>query len=263
VEPGSADCVGSAGSNLIPEAAVSDPNRDAFRPDGTPLMYQTWAKLLFLHWSLPVEVLRPLVPRRLQIDTYEGTAWVAVAPFTMYGIRPALLPPLPFVSRTHELNVRTYVDLDGVPGVWFFSLDAANRLAVLGARYAFHLPYFRAEMHLEEEGQTLRYRSRRTDRRGAPAEFEAEWTCGEALPELQPGTRDHFLIERYVLYAARGDALYRARIAHRPWPLCTAELHTLSSTMLEAAGIAAPAAEPLLHQQREPIEVEVWGLEPL
>src|SRR5215208_5984323 len=112
------------------------------RPTGWPIMHQTWDKLLFLHWPLPPESLRALIPTRLVLDTFEGNAWVALTPFTMWGIRPTLLPPVPWLSASHELNVRTYVHLDGVPGVWFFSLDASNLLAVLGARLGFHLPYF-------------------------------------------------------------------------------------------------------------------------
>jgi uncharacterized protein len=231
------------------------------RPSGTPIMHQTWGKLLFLHWRVPVEQIRPLIPERLSIDSWEGSAWVGVTPFTMWGVRPTFLPPVPWVSETHELNVRTYVHLDAVPGVWFLSLDAANPLAVYGARFAFHLPYFRAEMELQEDGPTVHSRSRRTHPDSPLAEFEATWTGGEPLPELAPDTRDFFLIERYCLYTENEGKLYRGRIHHRPWPLCRAALDTLRSTMLEAQGITTPEKEPLLHQQREPIDVEVWPLE--
>jgi uncharacterized protein len=231
------------------------------RPSGSPIMHQTWGKLLFLHWRVPEERLRPLIPERLIIDTWEGTAWVGVTPFTMWNVRPTFLPPMPFISETHELNVRTYVHLDGVPGVWFFSLDAANPLAVYGARLGFHLPYYRAEMELREEGRTIRYRSRRTHRDAPPAEFEASWTTGEPLPDAAPETRDFFLVERYCLYAENRGKLYRGRIFHRPWPLAEATLIQLSSTMLEAQGITTPTEPPVLHQQRDSLHVEVWPLE--
>lgn len=231
------------------------------RPSGSPIMHQTWGKLLFLHWAVPQEQLRPLIAERLNIDTWEGMAWVGVTPFTMWNVRPTFLPPVPFVSESHELNVRTYVHLDGVPGVWFFSLDAANPLAVYGARLGFHLPYYRAEMELREEGRTIHYRSRRTHRGAPAAEFEASWVIGEPLPEAAPDTRDFFLVERYCLYAENRGTLYRARIFHRPWPLADASLSQLSTTMLEAAGITTSAEPPLLHQQREPLDVEVWALE--
>src|SRR4028118_1160406 len=138
------------------------------RPSGIPIMHQRWGSLLFMHWPVPAELLRPLIPEPLVVDTHEGLAWVGITPFTMWGVRPAFAPPLPFLSESHELNVRTYVHLDGVPGVWFFSLDAGNAAAVLGARVAFHLPYFRARTSLERRERRLYFSSRRVRRRAAP-----------------------------------------------------------------------------------------------
>jgi uncharacterized protein len=115
-------------------------------PPGWPVMYQTWDQLLFLHWRVAAERLRPLIAPQLRLDMFEGRAWVSMTPFTMRGIRPIFLPSLPLVSQSHEINVRTYVLFDDVPGVWFFSLDASNTLAVFGARAALGLPYFRARM---------------------------------------------------------------------------------------------------------------------
>lgn len=221
-------------------------------------MHQHWGSLLFMHWPVPAEGLRPLIPEPLAVDTHDGLAWVGITPFTMWGVRPALVPPLPSLSESHELNVRTYVRLDGVPGVWFFSLDANNAAAVLGARVAFHLPYFRARMSLERRDRTVYFASRRASRRAAPAEFEAVWRVGERLDEARPGSLDFFLIERYCLYSARGGRLYRVRIFHRPWPLHAARLLSFRSTMLETQGLPSPAGEPLLHQQGEPLKVSVW-----
>lgn len=228
------------------------------RPPGRPIMYQSWGELLFMHWPVPAHSLRRLIPDPLVLDTFEGVAWVGITPFTTWGLRPALLPSLPFLSESHELNVRTYVHLDGVPGVWFFSLDAGNPLAVWGARLAFHLPYFTARMSIERRDRTLHFASRRTHRNAAPAEFGASWTVGDGLPQPEPGSLDFFLIERYCLYAARGDAIYRARIFHRPWPLCTARLLSCQSTMLESQGLPSPKGELLLHQQGDPLRVEIW-----
>jgi uncharacterized protein YqjF (DUF2071 family) len=228
------------------------------RPPGWPIMHQSWGKLLFVHWPMPTEALRPLIPDRLTIDTFDGTAWVGITPFTMWDLRPMLAPSLPVVSRSHELNVRTYVHLSGVPGVWFFSLDASNPLVVTGARLAFHLPYFSARMSLKQRDRTIYFASRRTHRHVPPAEFEASWTVGDRLGEAQPGSLDFFLIERYCLYSARGDALYRARIFHRPWPLHKAHLSSLRSTMIESQGLPSPKGEPLVHQQGEPLKVGVW-----
>ena len=134
------------------------------RPPGNPIMYQVWDKLLFMHWPVSEELLRPLLPSRLRIDTFNGTAWIGVTPFTMPRLRPALLPTLPVVGTSHEINVRTYVHCEGVPGVWFLSLDASNPLAVLGARLGFALPYFLARITLEEQDRTIQFTSRRTHR---------------------------------------------------------------------------------------------------
>ena len=231
-------------------------------PPGLPIMHQHWGSLLFMHWPVPVDLLRPLVPDPLVVDTYGDLAWVGITPFTMWGVRPAFTPPLPYLSESHELNVRTYVHLDGVPGVWFFSLDANNAVAALGARVAFHLPYFNARMSLEQRARITYFASRRVHRREAPAEasaeFEAVWTVAEKLPQCEPGSLEFFLIERYCLYSARGGRLYRVRIFHRPWPLHAARLSSFRSTMLEAQGLPSPEGEPLLHQQNEPLHVRVW-----
>jgi uncharacterized protein YqjF (DUF2071 family) len=221
-------------------------------------MYHTWDKLLFLHWPIEAERLRPLIPPRLTIDTFDGAAWIGVVPFKMRGIRHPFAPPLPGVSRSHELNVRTYVHSGGVPGVWFLSLDAANPLVVWGARASYFLPYFRAEMHLDTCDTMVHFRSRRTDRRTPPAEFAATWTVGKRIAEAKPGSLEFFLTERYCLYAARGRRLYQARIYHRPWPLATAEVTHLASTMTLAHGLTCMGGAPLVHALVEPIDVEVW-----
>src|SRR6476661_4936616 len=110
------------------------------RPAGTPLNYQTWENLLFMHWPVPISAVRPLIPEPLEIDTFDGNAWVAVVPFAMRNVRPAFFPPLPWLSNFYELNVRTYVHINGEPGVWFFSLDTDSALTVWGARKFYHLP---------------------------------------------------------------------------------------------------------------------------
>lgn len=230
------------------------------RPEGSPIMHQNWGKLLFLHWSVPVSVLRPMIPRALTIDTYDGGAWVSITPFTMWGIRPVMLPAIPVLSDSHELNFRTYVHAEGVPGVWFFSLDASNAIAVLAARLGFHLPYFKADMKLEESGESVTFTSRRTDSAGAGAKFDATWTRGKTLPRPTPESLEFFLVERYCLYAARGERIYRARIFHQPWSLRGAVVDSLSSTIGESHGIELPANPALVHAQADPLAVEVWPL---
>ena len=230
------------------------------RPDGLPLMKQNWGKLLFMHWRISAEHLRPHIPKRLTPDTYDNSAWIAVTPFTMWDVRLSFTPPVPWLSDFHELNVRTYVHLDGVPGVWFFSLDANSLPAVLGARTFYFLPYFHAQIELAQEGPTINYKLRRNDAT-KPAEFRAGWQIGEALPEAQPDTLAFFLTERYCLYAASGESIYRARIHHAPWPLQQAELSSpLYSTMIESHGLPTPAGAPMLHYAEE-LAVDIWSPE--
>jgi uncharacterized protein YqjF (DUF2071 family) len=231
------------------------------RPPGWPVMYQTWGTLLFLHWPVAAERLRPLLAPRLSLDTFEGQAWVSVTPFTMWGIRPVLFPPLPVVSQSHELNVRTYVHLDGVPGVWFFSLDASNTLAVLGARAALGLPYFRARMRLRAHNAEIQFASTRAHPGAPPARFEGTWVRGESLPSPPPDSLDFFLVERYCLYTVHWGRLYRVRIVHRPWPLRCVERLSFTSTMLESQGLPTSPDAPRRHAQGEPLRVGIWRLE--
>lgn len=229
------------------------------RPDGVPLMHQTWGKLLFMHWRIDEKVLRPLIPEALEIDKFDGTAWIAVTPFTMWDIRafPPFLPPVPGLSALDELNVRTYVHYDGVPGVWFFSLDCNSGAAVLAARNLFLLPYFNADIEIEQEDHTIEYELDRTE--DPAASFRASWTVGETLPYSHPGSLAFFLTERYCLYTEDEGQIYRARIYHDPWPLKKATLNTLSSTMIESLDLPTPKGEPILHYNEE-ISVEIWPL---
>ena len=229
------------------------------RPGGLPIMRQNWGKLLFMHWPISEELLRPLIPEGLTIDLYEGSAWIGIIPFTMWGVRPTFTPPMPILSELHELNVRTYVHYKGVPGVWFFSLDANSSLAVWGARTFYHLPYFNAEISLEQEEETINYRLRRDDEKGAPASYDGTWTIGEALPSSEPDSLAFFLTERYCLYAAHEDKLYRARIHHPVWPLSKASVSSFSSTMIQSHGLPQPAGEPQLHYA-EAIAVDIWPI---
>jgi uncharacterized protein len=237
--------------------SVSDRLAARERPAGAPVMYQSWGNLLFMHWEMPAEALRRVLPARLSVDTFDGRAWVGITPFTLWGVRPIFTPPVPWLSEFHEINVRTYVHLDGVPGVWFFSLDANSLVAVMAARALFRLPYFGASISMEEREGATRYESSRDDSSGGPASFGARWAVGGELPEAEPGTLEFFLVERYCLYTADGEKLYRARIHHRPWPLREVRVETYRSSMVEAARLPAPKGEPLLHHGG-PVDVEVW-----
>jgi uncharacterized protein len=223
------------------------------------VMRMTWHDLLFAHWALAPEALRPLVPPPLSLDTFEGRAWLAVAPFHMSDVAPRGIPALPGVAAFPELNVRTYVTYAGAPGVLFFSLDAGSRLAVESARLLYHLPYYHAALSVAPEGAGVRYASRRRDRRGRPAEFRARYAPDGPVFRPAPGSLEHFLVERYCLYApAPRGRLYRADIHHAPWPLQRASAAIETNTMAEAAGVALPAAAPLLHFARR-LDVVAWA----
>ena len=232
------------------------------RPEGPPAGFHNWRTLLFVHWEVPADALRPLLPSRLSLDTFEGRAFVGLVPFTMDGIRPTrFLPPIPGVSAFHETNIRTYVHLDGEdPGVWFFSLDAANPVAVTAARVGWNLPYFFAAMSLEHEGDKVRYRTRRHYPPPTPAELEIDWTIGPELPCAEPGTLEHFLCERYFLYAADTDgAISRGQVNHRAYPLRQATIDSMSQTLVSAAGIDV-AGPPLSVLYSPGVDVEVFAM---
>ncbi len=229
------------------------------RPDGRPVMHQEWGKLLFMHWRIDESVLRPHIPESLEIDTYGGSAWIAIAPFTMWDIRglPPYLPAVPGLDAMHELNVRTYVHYNGEPGVWFFSLDANSSAAVLAARTFYHLPYYSAD--IDQQGKRkIKYRLKR--REEPEAQFKVDWSVGERLPQSQPGSKEFFFTERYMLYSEHKGDLFRARIFHEPWELYEAEVTNFGSTMLEAAGLPQPKTQPILHHA-EQISVDIWMLE--
>jgi uncharacterized protein YqjF (DUF2071 family) len=219
-------------------------------------MHQDWHHLLFLHWEVPAAELQAMVPPELTIDTFEGKAYVGLIPFTLSNVRPILTPPIPFLSRFHEVNVRTYVQRDGRdPGVWFFSLDASSVLAVDAARAFYKLPYFKAKIDFHE----LEFTSHRDDPSGAqPAHIHVRYRPEEGpVAPAQPGTLEHFLVERYLLYSMdKQHQLHRARVHHQPYPLQRAEVEALEETLVWAAGIRRPDAVPIRHYARE-VNVDV------
>lgn len=232
------------------------------RPEGRPVQFQRWDDLLFLHWKVPAEVLRPLIPPSLEIDTFEGDAYVGVVPFMMRDVHPTWAFSVDALSNFLETNVRTYVHRGGRdPGVWFFSLDAANAVAVWIARTFWSLPYHHAAMSLEKRDGVIDYK---TARKGSPTGgcAVAYRPLGSPRP-ADPGTLEHFLAERYILYAARGDGAMRlGRVHHVPYPLERAELLRWDEDLTAAAGIARPDAPPLAHYASG-VRVDVFALEDL
>lgn len=226
-------------------------------------MAQSWLDLLFAHWPIPIETMRALVPPELALDTFDGSAWLGVVPFRMACVRPRWIPPMPWISAFPELNVRTYVrspnPQNPKPGVYFFSLEAANPLAVWIARTMFKLPYFNANMRCRDDGSQIHYRSERTHRDAPPARFIANYRPTGEPYLAQPGTLEHWLTERYSLYTVDNGRVYIGEIHHLPWPLQPAEAEIEVNEMASASGIEVPDEKPLLHFVRR-LDVAVWQL---
>jgi uncharacterized protein YqjF (DUF2071 family) len=211
------------------------------------VMTQSWHDLLFAHWPVDRALLASRVPSVLAIDAFDGQAWLGIVPFSMTNVGVRWLGNVGRYSHFPELNVRTYVTVDGKPGVFFFSLDAGSAAAVRVARTALCLPYFPASMSVRCDGDAIHYRSQRCEG-SPPASFFASYrpVAPAALPRT--GTLEHFLTERYCLYALnRRGKPYRLEIHHAPWLLQPAAADIEVNTMAAAAGIALPGAPPLLH----------------
>ena len=217
---------------------------------------QSWHDLLFAHWRVDADQLRPLVPAAFDLDLYEGEAWIGIVPFRMSNVSLRLVPAIPGLSAFAELNVRTYVTVDDRPGVYFFSLDAANAHAVAAAREMLNLPYFHAAMAVSREDGTVTYDRRRTD--DPASAFQATYAPRGPVAEPEPGSLEHFLTERYCLYNIdRLRKPYRLQVHHRPWPLQPAKATITANEMARTNGIEPPGDAPLLHFA-ERLDVVGW-----
>ena len=230
------------------------------RPEGTPVMHQTWKNLLFMHWGFPPEEIRPLIPAELELDTFDDKAWIGVTPFAIGNLHLHSLPPIPGLSSFHELNVRTYVHHDGIPGIWFFSLDASKLIPAMAARALFMLPYHDAEVTFHESAGEFNFDLARN---GSPAaHFRANWSAGVRLRDPDVDSLAFFLVERYCYFALRDETLYMTRIYHHPWILEEATVSSHTSTMIGALGIPEPATRPLAHFSRAQ-NVDIWAPTPV
>jgi uncharacterized protein YqjF (DUF2071 family) len=232
-------------------------------PPSPWVMTQRWNDLLFAHWPLPPGDLVHLLPEGLAIDTFDGSAWVGVVPFWIDQVRMRGLPRIPGASRFPELNLRTYVRErhSNQPGVYFFSLDAANPLAVATARLFFRLPYYWASMKIQaSENQRFAYSSERLLTR-QPARLHVHYrSLGKPCVK---GPLETFLTERYALFnQTRHGAIGRVNIHHLPWPLEMAEAEFELNEIPQAHGIRLPDTKPLLQYSRE-LTVYIWALDPL
>ena len=235
-------------------------------PSGRWAMTQRWNDLLFAHWRVQPAAIAPLLPEGLQVDTFMGSAWLGVVPFWMDRIKFRGLPPVPGASSFPELNLRTYVrDLrTGTQGVYFFSLDAGNLLAVAAARTFYHLPYYWAEMRLEQRSDRDFWFYSRRRFAGQPVIFSARYRGlgpTRKLAESRSGSLEYFLTERYCLFSRnRAGKLVRANIHHVPWPLEDAQAEIERNDLAAAIGIELPDEEPVLHYSRR-LAVYVWPAE--
>jgi uncharacterized protein YqjF (DUF2071 family) len=213
-------------------------------------MTQQWQDLLFIHFPLAPEILRPLIPAQIELDTFDGQAWIGIVPFRVSRTNLHWLPS-PFLSPFPEINVRTYVTRQGIPGVYFFSLDAANLLAVIGARLLFHLPYFFAQMSCRQHQEAFYYHSMRTGSwkpSQSFAAYDGVYRPNGPIFFAEHGTLEYWLVERYYLYTVtKNKRVYRVDIQHGPWPLQLAEQTSKRNTMALAQGIVLPDQPPLLH----------------
>lgn len=227
---------------------MSDDHRLWPRPERPAVIGMDWNDLLFAHWPVDAGEMREHLPPGLTLDTFEGQAWLAVVPFWMDRVGPLWLRRMPWLSRFAEMNVRTYVTVGDRPGVYFFSLDAANPLAVSAARNGFHLSYFNARMSYRWEDGWMRYSSRRTHGGAPPGEFRGRYRPTGETFYVHPGSLEYWLIERYCLYAVDGRGrVYRGEIDHGPWPLHIAEAEIEVNTLAHGHGIELLDTAPLLH----------------
>jgi uncharacterized protein len=228
----------------------------AVRPAGKAVGYQRWRSLAFLHWGVPAPALRQVVPAELELDLYEGIAYVGVVPFAMRDVRPSWWPKR-LAFNFLETNVRTYVVCHGQPGVYFFSLEANSRLAVLAARASFGLPYYHARMQMEQSGSGIEYLSRRS---GNGAVHHLRYEIGEPLGASEPGGLEHFLLERYLLFVRRGGRVLVGQVHHRPYPVQRARVLEVQDELIAAAGLPAVSTPPRWAHYSAGVDVEVFPL---
>jgi uncharacterized protein YqjF (DUF2071 family) len=217
-------------------------------PTSPWVLRQEWHDLLFAHWPVPVELLRQKVPHQLELDLWHGEAYLGVIPFVIRNFRVRTMPAIPVLSHFAEINVRTYVTYKGIPGVYFFSLDAANLSAVLGARFIYGLPYFHSGFKITQRGADIQYQSRRLHRPG-PAEFKASYRLISDVHAWEPPAEsiERFVSERYCLYAVSKRHVYRTNIHHLAWPLQSARAEIETNSITEPIGIPLTGQPPLLH----------------
>lgn len=225
------------------------------------IMRQTWSNLLFLHWPIPAESLRPHIPAPLQIDTFNRSAWLGVVVFVMDGIYARGLPPVSLTPKFPEINVRTYVQYDGKPGVFFMSLDVDDWASFTIAKRWFHLPYHPAQLSFQTTGQTFHCESIRKGKTNDSIRFSGTYTplSPVYLPEKE--TLDHWLTERYCLYSSdNGTDIYCGEIHHRPWPLQKAAADIYINTLFSPFDFDLSDIKPMAHFSKG-VDTLIWNIQ--
>lgn len=246
---------------MIKSPNLDDRQRVCRRPTDPVVMYQKWKDLLFLHWEVAPETVQSTLPEGLTVDLHEGRCFVGLVPFYMCDIRPRFLPTVPGISNFLEMNVRTYVhDRHGNPGVWFYSLDANQSLAVELAKRFFHLPYFRADMVASREAEMIQYECRR---RGAPDEVSRfSYGGGNPVRKPRPASLEYFLLERYLLFAydRKREILLSGQVHHTPYPVHEAAVTSFDPVAVKQAGFDVGRDVPVHSAFSPGVTVEIFGI---
>lgn len=239
----------------------TDAQREAprHRPDRSPVMTQRWSDLLFLHWEVPAEQISPTLPPGLHLETFQGKAYLGIVPFAMEKVRPRFLPPVPGLSWFLELNLRTYVyDEQGRPGVWFYSLDANQPIAVELARKLFHLPYQHAKMCAPKSDGLVNFQSLRKGT-GQTARFPYQGIG--PIETAAPGTLEFFLLERYLLFSTnRAGKLKIGQVHHSPYPFQQASCEEPSLLPFTWNNFPEPEGPPVSVLSSPGVNVEIFPL---
>ncbi len=226
------------------------------RPAERPAGYQRWRNLLFAHWALPPDIVRPLVPAALELDLWEGSCFVGIVPFRMEHVRPRWIPELASFNFL-ETNVRTYVTYEDQPGVYFFSLDANSLPAVTAARLAWGLPYFYARMHFQQHASTVDYS---VQRHFSEARLKMRYAIDRPLSTPGPGSLEFFLVERYLLFVSRAGTIFTGQVHHPSYPLEGAVVEECVESLFTAAGLPTASGPPLYAHYSPGVDVEVFAL---
>lgn len=221
------------------------------------IMTQRWSKLVFLHWPVRPSLLGHLLPPDWELDTYDGMGWLAITPFVVERLRVRGLPPVPGLSRFPETNVRTYVRVNGLPGVHFFSLDAASRAAVAAARLMYRLPYLVADMRVRIAGTEATYATRRSDTRAPAAELRATYAPSGPVELADRGSFAWWATERYYFFVKHAASTWRTGVHHQQWPLQPARVDITHNAMFDQLRLGLPPQPPQVHYS-DLIDVLVW-----